>query len=195
MTGFLDELQATVAAVSERVGPAVVGLGRGWGRGSGVVIAEGRVLTNAHVLRGDEIAVRRPDGEVALGRVSGLDADLDVAVLSVDTGGAPAVAWDPAAVDDVRPGLPVFALAPPRAARRLRAAVGLPEREGLLVRGVEPDSPAAAAGLEPGDLLVAAGDTPLRGYDALFDALEAGGSLRLTVVRGTEERQVTAHFT
>ena len=80
MTGFLDELQAAVTAAAERVGPSVIGLGRGWGRGSGVVIAEGRVLTNAHVLRGDEVAVRRPDGEVALGRVAGLDADLDVAV-------------------------------------------------------------------------------------------------------------------
>jgi len=294
MTGFLDELEAAVTGAAERVGPSVIGLGRGWGRGSGVVIADGRVLTNAHVLRGDEIAVRRPDGEVALGSVAGLDADLDVAVLSVDTGDAPAVAWDPAVVEELRPGKPVFALAdpggrglrttfglvtatgrsfrgprgrriggsiehsaplprgssggplvdadgrllgintvrmegglllalpadaalrarvdalargeaparprlgvalaPPRAARRLRAAVGLPEREGLLVRGVEPDSPAAAAGLQPGDLLVAAGDQPLRGYDALFDALEAGGSVALTVVRGTDEREVTAHF-
>jgi serine protease Do len=294
MTGFLDELQGAVAAAAERVGPAVIGLGRGWGRGSGVVIGDGRVLTNAHVLRGDEVAVRRRDGEVALGRVAGRDNDLDVAVLTVDTGGAPAVAWDPAVVEELRPGQPVFALAdpggrglrttfglvtatgrsfrgprgrriggsiehsaplprgssggplvdaegrllgintvrmegglllalpadaalrtrvdalargeapsrprlgvalaPPRAARRLRAAVGLPERDGLLVRGVEPDSPAASAGLESGDLLVAAGDRPLHGYDELFDALEAGGPLTLTVVRGTDEREVTAHF-
>ena len=73
-------------------------------------------------------------------------------------------------------------------------AVGLPERDGLLVRAVEPDSPAAVAGLEPGDLLVAAGDRPLRGYDELFDALERAGELTLTVVRGTDEREVTAHF-
>src|SRR5687768_17039762 len=98
MTGFLDELQAAVAAVGERAGPAVVGLGRGWGRGSGVVIAEGRVLTNAHVLRGDEVAVRRGDGEVALGRVAGADDALDVAMIAVDTGDAPAIAWEPGAV-------------------------------------------------------------------------------------------------
>src|SRR5215218_9203516 len=90
MTSFLDELAATVAATAERVGPAVVGLGRGWGRGSGVVVADGRVLTNAHVLRGEEVAVRRPDGEVALGRVAGADDALDLAVIAVDTGGAPA---------------------------------------------------------------------------------------------------------
>ena len=295
MTGFLDELQAAVTAAAERVGPAVIGLGRGWGRGSGVVIADGRVITNAHVLRGDEVAVKRPDGEYALGRVAGVDADLDVAVIDVDTAGAPAVTWDPAVLEDVVPGLPVFALAdpggrglrttfglvtatgrsfrgprgrriggsiehsaplprgssggplvdaegrllglnsvrmegglvlalpadaalraridalgrgeapvrprlgaalaPPRAARKLRAAVGLPEREGLLVRGVEPGSPADRAGLERGDLLVAAGGRELHGFDELFEALDgAGESLALTVVRGTEERVVDARF-
>ena len=88
-----------------------------------------------------------------------------------------------------------LALAPPRAARRMRAAVGLPERDGLLVRGVEPGSPAEVAGLQPGDLLVAAGEAPLGGFDDLFDALErAAGELPLTVVRGTEERAVTARL-
>src|SRR5215218_9340080 len=134
MSGFLDELQAAVTAAADRVGPAVIGLGRGWGRGSGVVIADGRVLTNAHVLRGDEIAVRRPDGEVALGSVAGQDADLDVAVISVDTGGAPAVAWDPAVVDDVRPGLPVFALADP-GGRGLRVSFGIVTATGRSFRG------------------------------------------------------------
>ena len=42
------------------------------------------------------------------------------------------------------------AVAPPRVARRLRRAVGLPERDGLLVRSVEDDSPAAGAGIERG---------------------------------------------
>ena len=35
---------------------------------------------------------------------------------------------------------------------RLRRSVGLPERDGVLVRGVEDGSPAAAAGIESGDL-------------------------------------------
>ena len=87
-----------------------------------------------------------------------------------------------------RPRLGV-AVAPPRVARRLRAQVGLPEREGLLVRGVVDGSPAARANVERGDLLVRAGDRPLTSMDDLFDALDqSGGRLALGVVRGTEER-------
>ncbi len=89
-----------------------------------------------------------------------------------------------------RPRLGV-ALAPPRVARRLRSAVGLPERDGLLVRAVVDGSPAARAGLERGDLLVRAGDRELASMDDLFDALDvAGDALVVTVVRGTEEREL-----
>src|SRR5918992_5004363 len=133
-TALLRGLEEAVTAVAERVGPAVVGLGRGWGRGSGVVIADGRVLTNAHVLRGDEIAVRRSDGEVALGRVAALDDALDVAVVAVDTGGAPAVEWDPAAVEELRAGRAVFALANP-GGRGLRTTFGLVTATGRSFRG------------------------------------------------------------
>jgi serine protease Do len=83
------------------------------------------------------------------------------------------------------------ALAPPRVARRMRAAVGLPERDGLLVRGVVDGSPAATAQLARGDLLVSAGDRPLAGMDDLFDALDrAGDTLTLGIVRGTEEHEI-----
>ena len=58
----LEELEAAVGEAAERVGPAVVGLGRGWGVGSGVVIAPGRVLTNAHNLSPDEVTVSFADG-------------------------------------------------------------------------------------------------------------------------------------
>ena len=87
------------------------------------------------------------------------------------------------------------ALAPAHVARRLRRSVGLPERDGLLVRGVEDGSPAATAGVETGDLLVAAGGTPLATADDLFAVLEgAEATLRLTVVRGTDEREVEVRF-
>src|SRR3954463_1525760 len=99
---LLDEIQSAVQSVAVRVGPSVAGLGRGWGRGSGVVIAPGRILTNAHVLRGHEVAVtlgRGRAGGAAHGRRPGLDADLDIAVVEADTAGAEPVAWDPGAVD------------------------------------------------------------------------------------------------
>jgi serine protease Do len=292
----IQELQDAIGGAAERIGPSVVGLGRGWGLGSGVVIAEGQVLTNAHNLRRDEVAVTFADGRRATGQVAGVDRDLDLAVLSVDTAGAPAITWEPDGAPGI--GTPVIALAnpggrglratlgfvssegrsfrgprgrrvrdavehtaplprgssggplvsaagnllglnsirldgglilavpatsavkerafqlargeapsphrlgvavaPPRVARRLRRAVGLPEREGLLVREVEDDSPAADAGIERGDLIVAAGASDIDGVDALYSALDAvpaaGGDLELTIVRGTEERAVTVTF-
>src|SRR4051794_39209678 len=289
MNELLTAIQQTVTGVAERVGPAVAGLGRGWARGSGVVVAPGRVLTAAHVLRGEEVAVTFADGRSLPGRVTGADSDLDAGVVEVDTGAIVAVEWgDPAAlaagaavlalanpgghglrttfglisatgrsfrgprgrripgsiehtaplprgssggplVDPdgrllglnavrregglilaipadaalravaagearSRPRLGV-ALAHPRAARKLRAAVGLPDRDGLLVHEVAPDSPAARAGIERGDLLVAAAGAPLTSADDLYAALDAGGeALTLRVVRGAEERDVEVRF-
>jgi serine protease Do len=73
----------------------------------------------------------------------------------------------------------------------MRAAVGLDDRDGLLVRGVVEGSPAAAAGLQRGDLLVRAGDRTLAGMDDLFDALDgASDTLTVGLLRGSEEREV-----
>jgi len=84
------------------------------------------------------------------------------------------------------------AIAPGHVARRLRRAVGLPDREGLLVREVTEDSPAARAGLAQGDLIVAVAGQPVSSIDDLFDALQAAGegTVELGIVRGTEERSV-----
>jgi serine protease Do len=80
--------------------------------------------------------------------------------------------------------------------RRLRRAVGLPDRPGLLVRGVEPGSPAAQAGIAEGDLIVRAAGAELTDTDALFASIDAAGdSLELVVVRGIDdERTVTVTF-
>lgn len=292
MTAALQQIHEQIAGAAARVGPSVVGLGRGWGRGSGVVVAPGRVLTNAHVLRGEEVALRLPGGDSVAGRVAGLDPEMDVALIAADTGAAPAVGWEPDALANVSIGSPVFALAdpggrglrvtvgfvsaagqavrgprgrriagmiehtaalprgasggplvdpagrllgintvrlegglilalpadaalkarvealgrgesarrprlgvavaPPAAARRLRAAAGLPPREGLLVRAVQEGSPAHAAGIRRGDLLVAAAGSELSSLDVLLDAIEAarGAMLQLDVARGAEELSV-----
>jgi hypothetical protein len=92
------------------VGPAVVGFGRGWGRGSGVVTSPGRILTNAHNLRGTDVTVNFADGRREQGTVAGSDPDFDLAVVRVDTGEIEPVEWDPAAVA-AEIGAPVVALA------------------------------------------------------------------------------------
>jgi serine protease Do len=289
----ITDLQETIAGAAERVGPAVVGFGRGWGRGSGVVVAPGRVLTNAHNLRTGEVTVNFADGRAAPGTVVGSDPDLDLAAVRVETADVEPVEWQPAtaapgigapvvalanrggrglratlgfvssAGRDIRGprgrtiagciehtaplprgsgggplvdpegrllglnairlegGLIVaipagedlaaragrlwsgegarrvrlgVALAPPRVARRMRRAVGLPEHAGALVRSVADGSPAAAAGIERGDLLVSVDGRPLEGIDVLYEALDSaapGDRLELGVLRGAEERDIT----
>lgn len=285
----LAELGSEIKAIGDRVGPSVVGIGNRWRGGSGVVLEEGLILTNAHNLHGDEVSVTFADGREVTATVRGVDADGDVAVLAADTGSAPALGWadgatpapgDPVvalgnpggrgpratfgfvsgvdrsfrgprgrrvsgAVEHTAPLLPGSSggpvvdvdgrllgintnrlgsgfylaivadaalrerlsalgrgespkrrrlgvgLAPARVARHLRRAVGLPERDGLLVREVEDGSPAAAAGIAEGDLLVAVGGREITSADDLFDALAGEGALEITLVRGSEERTVT----
>lgn len=286
----LEELTELVRTAVADVGPSVVSIGRG-GRGSGFVVAPGRVVTNAHNLHDRTTSVRFADGRTTQGTVTGSDVDGDLVVLDADTGDAPAVQWadTPAgegdfvvavtagrhrlratwgqvtgadrgfrgprgrriagAIEHTAPspagssGAPVLdssgkvvgvnthridygfylarsadselrdrvtamaegrryeraelgvALAPPHIAAKLRRAVGLPDRDGLLVRGVADDSPAAAAGITEGDLLIRAGDSDLATVDDLFAVLGdvgQGGALAITLVRGTEELTVTA---
>jgi serine protease Do len=291
---ILDEVGASIRQLAEGAGTSVVGIGQRWGVGSGVVLGEGRVLTNAHNVRGDTVMVTFADGRTAEGNVAGRDIDGDLAVIDVDTGGVPALPWASGTPAEI--GTAVFALANPggrglrvtcgfvsgvertfrgprghritgslehtapllpgssggpvlnaegellgintnrlgegfylaipadealrgRAdalasgespasprlgvaiapgyvARRLRRAVGLPDSDGLLIRDVMEDSPAARAGLAKGDLIVAAAGQPTRTPDDLFDALQAaqGGTIELSVVRGTDERTIQVAF-
>src|SRR4051812_41060916 len=91
MTGLAEasELIASTAAVA---GPAVVGIGPGWRGGSGGVVADGRVLTAAHNLRRDRPGVVFADGRRERAEVLGVDRDVDLAVLAVDTGGVEPIA-------------------------------------------------------------------------------------------------------
>ena len=286
---FLDELSNSIASVAASAGPSIVGIGRHV-RGAGVVIADGQVLTNAHNLRGDTVTVTFGDGRSVMGDVVGVDGDGDLAVVSVDTGGAKAIDWGDGGT--LAPGSPVFgaaatvgggvrvtfgmvsavsrafrgpggrriagsvehtaplapgssggalldvegrlvglntnrigegfylalpadaalrtriealgrgesaerprlgvAIAPNHVARRLRRSVGLAERDGILVRGVEDGSAAEAAGVEAGDLIVSAGGRPIADADDLHDALGALDlPFELGLVRGAEDRSVT----
>jgi len=288
---ILDEVGASIRQLAEGAGTSVVGIGQRWGAGSGVVLGEGRILTNAHNVRGDQVRVTFADGRTAEGTVAGRDIDGDLAVIDADTGEVPALSWASGAQAEI--GMPVFALANPggrglrvtfgfvsgiertfrgprghritgslehtapllpgssggpvlnaggellgintnrlgegfylaipaddalrgradalargesaaaprlgvaiapgHVARRLRRAVGLPDADGLLIREVMQDTPAARAGLAQGDLIVAAAGHPTRTPDDLFDALQAagsGGTIELTVVRGTDERTI-----
>ena len=78
-------------------------------------------------------------------------------------------------------------------ARHLRRAVGLADRDGILVRGVEEGSPAEAAGIREGDLIVAAAGAPVTDPDDLHSALAkaVGGVLELGLVRGSEDLTAT----
>ena len=94
-----------------------------------------------------------------------------------------------------------FVVAPAHVARRARAAVGLSDRAGLLVQDVLATTPAAEAGLQPGDLLVGLGEnstpdtTPLLSCVDLAAATAAARDtqqpLVLTVLRGEDSRAVT----
>lgn len=89
------------------------------------------------------------------------------------------------------------AVAPPAVALRLRRAVGLPDREGVLVRAVEVGGPADRAGIEQGDLIVAAAGQAVESVDTLHGALDqlpAGETLALDVVRGLAERSIEVDF-
>jgi serine protease Do len=284
----IEEFQAAVASVAERVGPSIVGIGRGT-RGSGIVLAPGKVLTNAHNLRGDEVTVIFSDGRRVTGTVAAVDGDGDLAVIDADTAVAAAIDWGDGdalgvgsavlgaaasqgggsrvtfgfvsavargfrgpggrridgSVEHTAPlapgssggalldvggrlvglntnrigegfylALPAnaslrarvdalargeapqrarlgVAVAPSPVARRMRRSVGLPERDGVLVRGVEDGSLAAAAGIEAGDLLVEAGGRALTDADDLFAALGAlVMPFDLKLVRGADERTV-----
>ncbi|AZQ56233.1 trypsin-like peptidase domain-containing protein [Burkholderia cenocepacia] len=76
----------------------------------------------------------------------------------------------------------------------LAAAFGLPRPAGALVNGVAPGSPAAAAGVKPGDVIVKMGDKAI-GHSAELDdlaaALPPGGKASLRVIRNRAPVRLT----
>lgn len=81
------------------------------GNGSGIVLPNQRVLTNAHVICGSNIAVESWEGRSHSAQVLKTDARRDLALLSVAGLRAPAVSLGDS--DRLRPGTPVFAVGNP----------------------------------------------------------------------------------
>jgi DNA-binding MarR family transcriptional regulator len=92
--------------------------------------------------------------------------------------------------DRVAPRLGV-AVAPAVVAQRMRRAVGLPDRHGVLVLRVKRGGAADAAGLQRGDLVVGAAGNDVHTIGDLHRAVShANATLKLDVVRGVDERTV-----
>jgi DNA-binding MarR family transcriptional regulator len=92
--------------------------------------------------------------------------------------------------DRVAPRLGV-AVAPAAVAQRMRRAVGLPDRHGVLVLRVKRGSAADAAGLQRGDLVVGAAGADVHTIGDLHRAVShANATLALEVMRGVDERTV-----
>ena len=95
-----------------------------------------------------------------------------------------------------RPRLGV-GIAPSWVANRMRAAVGLAQVQGVLVRDVEDGSAAQAAGIHEGDMIVEAGGRPIVEPDDVYDALgnaDPNGTLHIKLVRGADELTVDVKF-
>ena len=74
----------------------------------------------------------------------------------------------------------------------LRAQLDLPEKQGLLVEEVAPDSPALKAGLKPNDVLVKANDKPLESVADLVKIINQvkDGKLTFELLRGGKKQTV-----
>src|SRR6266480_3508702 len=128
----LTEIGDQVREAAERFGSAVVGVGRGWRVGTGVVIAPDRVLTAARHAGDGAATVAFGEGREQ-GTVAGSDRDLGIAVLDVETGGVEPLEW----VDrdfEATMGAPVIALGNP-GGRGLRATLGFVSAAERTFRG------------------------------------------------------------
>src|SRR5919206_4783322 len=206
-------IQWTPEAVTPTVGTVVFGLANPGGRGLRVTL--GLVSAVGRAFRGPR--GRRVTGTVehtaplVRGSSGGPIVDLDGRLVGLNTNrlgegfyaAIPADGDLKSRVDALSRGEAPrrrhlgIGLVPGRAARHLRRSVGLPERDGVLVREVDPDGPAGQAGVRQGDLIVEAAGRPVTRIDDLYSALDGLGddeSLALGIVRGTEELSLNVTF-
>ncbi|QBR92627.1 MarP family serine protease [Nocardioides euryhalodurans] len=86
-----SDVRAAEAAVLKIRGTNSCGRGV---EGSGFIYADGRVMTNAHVVAGVSDPEVEISGDTVSAEVVHYDPELDVAVLAVDTAGMPALSFD-----------------------------------------------------------------------------------------------------
>ena len=123
-----EDVHEVVTRAVDRIGPATVRIGSR-GRGSGLVVAAGRVITNLHNLRDSTTEVGF-DGRAEQGSVHATDLDHDLAILEVDTGDTIPVEWGE---PDVHVGDLVVGLS--RSTTGLRATHGYVAQVGAAFRG------------------------------------------------------------
>lgn len=113
MQSILQHLDQAAVDVSARVLPSLVRVKAGRrGNGSGVIwTADGLIVTNAHVARGDRLTVTLRDGRQVAARLAARDDRLDLAALRVDLTDLPAAILGRSAT--LRPGELVLAYGHP----------------------------------------------------------------------------------
>ncbi|WP_219414637.1 S1C family serine protease [Pseudonocardia nigra] len=85
---------------------------------------------------------------------------------------------------------PVLGLSLGRLTEQISSGLGVGTQDGALVLGVPEGGPAAAAGVQPGDVVIALGDREVGSIEDLLGALretEPGQETTVTVLRGGEE--------
>jgi serine protease Do len=160
--GVLEEITQSVKSVAAGLNGSIVGVGHRWAAGSGIVTSPGQIVTNAHNVRSEEVAVTLGDGRTEAGTVKGIDGDADLAVVAVETGNAGALEFaDPSSLET---GSAVFAASNP-GGQGLRVTFGLVSGvqrsfrgpRGRTIRGAVEHTAPLLPGSSGGPLLDAAG--------------------------------------
>src|SRR5437879_14598 len=187
MTTVMDLSNALAGAVERAAGSVFAVHGRPRLPSTGVQWRAGLIVTANHTVELDgEIQLTGPDGRTRSAQVAGRDPGLDIAVLRAETDGVPAA--DIADGDDLRVGTQSVERPEP-----LRQRLGLAQATAVIAVNVRSDSPAAAAGLTIGDVIVSvAGHTIAEPEDlvAVLRPDRVGSVVTVSILRGGDPRDV-----
>ncbi|WP_181234055.1 Do family serine endopeptidase [Enhygromyxa salina] len=142
---------------------------------------DGQPVTTVAAFRQD-IADAQPDSTVELEIWrQGATTTLEAKLTEVQPAGGPA---SEAAREPAKVGVGLHDITP-----KLQQQLGLDAAEGVLIAQVQPGSPAAKAGLRPGDLLEQVGDDPVQNAAHAIRLLKAGDLERGIRVRVSRDGQ------